>query len=163
MIDKYIRKTYPETIIAYMAGIVDGEGALTSGSYAKARNGNPWYTTYLIISSTDEILIDWLVNNFGSKKYTYTRKQTPGTSKKQVYKWQCTGERLLHICELIYPYLVIKKRQAEIIMEMVKSGKQKFYSKGHSGPQVHPEVHELRANLCLELRNLHARNGSLTN
>jgi hypothetical protein len=157
----YIRKTYPETVIAYMAGIVDGEGALTSGSYAKAKNGNPWYTTYLIISSTDEVLVDWLVIHFGSKKFTYTRKQTPKNSLKTVYKWQCTGERLLHICELIYPYLVIKRRQAEIIMEMVKSGKEKFWAKGLRGPQVRPEIHELRANLCDELRNLHARRGSL--
>jgi hypothetical protein len=160
MIDKYIRKIYPETICAYMAGIVDGEGALTSGTYAKAKNGNPWYTTYLIISSTDEILIDWLVDNFGSKKFKYTRKQTPINSLKTVYKWQCTGDRLLHICEIIYPYLIIKKRQAEIIMEMVRSGKQKFYCVGQSGPQVKPEIHELRAKLCLELRNLHARNRS---
>ena len=156
----YVRKTYPETIIAYMAGIVDGEGALTSGTYAKAKNGNPWYTTYLIISSTDEILIDWLVTHFGSKKAKYTRNQTSVNSLKAVYKWQCTGERLLHICELIYPYLVIKKRQAEIIMEMVKSGKQKFYSIGHRGPQVKPEVHALRAKLCLELKSLHSRNYS---
>jgi hypothetical protein len=163
MTDKYIRKTYPETIIAYFAGIVDGEGALTAGSYAKAKNGNPWYTTYLIISSTDEILIDWLVDHFGSKKFTYTRKQTPKNSTKTVFKWQCTGERLLHLCELIYPYLIIKKRQAEIIMEMVKSGKQKFWAKGLRGPQVLPEIHSLRANLCLELRSLHARRGSLTN
>lgn len=158
---KYVRKEYSDTTLAYMAGIIDGEGALTSGSYTKGPNGDPHYTTYLIISSTDEILIDWLVSTFGSKKYTYTRKQTPTNSLKQVYKWQCTGDLLMHICELTYPYIIIKKRQIEIVMEMIRSSKLKFYAVGQRGPRIHPEVSELRAKLVSELRSLHARKGSL--
>lgn len=160
---KYIRKTYSETTAAYMAGIIDGEGALTSGSYTTGINGTPQYTTYLIISSTDECLIDWLVNTFGSKKNTYTRKQTPANSLKKVYKWQCTGDLLMHICEITLPYVVIKRRQIEIVMEMINTSKLRFYKVGQRGPAVHPEVTELRVKLCKELRSLHARNRSLVN
>lgn len=157
---KYVRKEYADTTIAYMAGIIDGEGALTSGSYKNGINGDPQFTTYLIISSTDEVLIDWFVSTFGSKKYTYTRNQTPKNSLKRVFKWQCTGDLLLHICELTYPFIIIKKRQMEIVVEMIKSSKRKFYAIGQRGPRVLPEVSELRFKLVSELRSLHARKGS---
>jgi hypothetical protein len=160
---KYIRKEYSETAAAYMAGIIDGEGALTSGSYAKGNTGTPQYTTYLIISSTDECLIDWLVNTFGSKKYTYTRNQMATNCTKQVYKWQCTGELLMHVCEITLPYIIIKRRQIEIVMEMIKTSKLKFYKVGQRGPSVLPEVTALRVKLCSELRSLHARKGSFIN
>ncbi len=158
---KYVPKDYTIAQIAYMAGIVDGEGALTAGSYAKTKKGSPQYTIYLIISSTDECLIDWLVNTFGGKKYMYTRAQTPSNSLKTVFKWQATGYMLQHICELILPYSVMKTRQIQIILELLATSKLRYYEKGQRGPSVLPEVTELRMKLCQELRNLHCRRGSL--
>lgn len=163
MSDKYIRKEYAISVIAYMAGIVDGEGALTIGSYSKGPTGNPWYCTYLTISSTDELLIDWLVSNFGCHKMKYTRAQMAENCQRQVYRWQCGGDRLYHICELILPYSVIKKRQIEIIMEFLKTSKMRVYKVGQRGPSVPAEVYDLRSKLCLELRSFHIRKGPLSN
>lgn len=163
MVDKYIRKEHSPTICAYMAGIVDGEGGLTIGSYTKGPTGNPWYGVYLVISSTNEVLIDWLSNIFGSHKMKYTRAQMAPNCKRQVYRWQCGGDRLYHICELILPYVVIKKRQVEIVMEFLNTSKMRIYKEGQRGPSIPAEVYELRHNLCLELKSFHIRKGLVVN
>ena len=161
MKDKYMKKEYEPTVLAYMAGIVDGEGCLTIGTYTKGPTGNPWYCTYLVISSTDEPLIDWLVTNFGVHKMIYTSAQMAANCRRQVYRWQCGGDRLHHICESILPFSVIKKRQIEIVMEFLETSKMRVYEVGRRGPKVPPEVYERRINLCSELRSLHIRNGPL--
>lgn len=161
MKEKYIRKTYPETVIAYMAGIVDGEGGLTIGTYSKGPTGNPWYCTYLTISSTDQPLIDWLVSNFGSHRMKYTRSQMAKNCRRQVFRWQIGGDRLHHICELILPYSVIKKRQIQIIIEMLDTSKMRIYQDGQRGPSIPAEIYDLRNKLCSELRSFHVRKGPL--
>ena len=159
--EKYIRKTYKDTDIAYFAGIVDGEGSLTIGTYAKTKKGTPVWHTYLGISNTEESLIHWICERFGGAKLKYTPKQTPKNSRKEVFRWQCSGERLLHICELILPYSVCKKRQIEIMIEVRNSFKLIEYNDGNRGPSISQDVLDLRLNLMLELRNLHNRLSSI--
>lgn len=163
MAEKYIPKEYSPTHCAYMAGIVDGEGGLTIGSYSKGPTGNPWYATYLTISSTDEVLINWLVAIFGSHKMIYTSAQMAANCRRQVYRWQCGGDRLYHICESILPYVVIKTRQVEIVMEFLKTSKTRVYSIGNRGPKIPDEVYQRRAELCVELKSYHIRKGPLKN
>lgn len=155
--EKYIRREYPATTIAYLAGIIDGEGSITAGSYAKTKSGNPAYTTYMSVSNTEGALIDWLKDTFGGFTGCYTKNQTPTNSRKPVFLWQTSGDRLLHLCELILPYSTIKKRQIEIMIELRKTFTNRMYVRGHSGPHIVEEVTTKRMALCKELRSCHNR------
>ena len=56
----------------------------------------------------------WIVDTFGGRLHTYTASQTPKNSRRTVYRWIATGERVSHLCELILPYVQAKVRQIQI-------------------------------------------------
>jgi len=161
----YIRKEYPETVAAYMAGILDGEGSLSIGNHSGNRkNGDRHFQVNIAICSTDEVLITWIVDTFGGYKGKYTPNQMCKNGRKQVFRWQCSSDRLSHICEICLPYLIIKKRQAEILLEIRKTFNDSHNQKGKQGVQRIPEeILNLRQSLFLELRTLHNRTYSYKN
>lgn len=155
----YIRKEYAATQAAYMAGIMDGEGTFYIGNYSGNRkNGDKHFQTIIIVSSTDKCLIDWLYETFGGSKSQYTPNQMAKNCRKQVYKWYAQSNRMLHICEVILPYMVIKKRQCEIMIEIRKTFNDLHNIKGRQHIQnLPPGILELRQSLMDELRSLHTR------
>lgn len=158
----YIYKEYSIAQLAYLAGIIDGEGSIYIGNFSSnIKTGTPHYQTNFEVSNTDKGLIDWLINNFGGRRYEYTPAQTPKNSRKKVYRWMCSGEMITHIGPLLLPYLVIKKRQCEIMIEMRKTYKGTGAVKGKSGCQpVTEEILKIRKSLFDEIRSLHCRNYS---
>jgi len=102
--------------------------------------------------------MEWLFNTFGGGFREYTPKQMARNSRKQVYRWQATSNRMLHICELILPYLVIKKRQAEIMIQIRRTYNDEHNIKGRQHVQNLPKgTLELRQHLMNELKLLHTR------
>ena len=64
--DIYNRKEYTLAQIAYLAGIIDGEGCIYIGNHScNAETGDKYYQTLLKVTSTDKCLIDWLQQIFG--------------------------------------------------------------------------------------------------
>jgi len=161
--ETYERKSYTIAQLAYLAGIVDGEGSLTIGNYSSnKKTGAIHYQTTLQINNTDEGLILWIHNIFGGNIVRYTEKQTPKNSRQAVFRWIANGDRLTHICELILPYVVVKRRQVEIMLRMRETYKVR-YKQGQKGFRgLNHDVLSLRQSLFLELRNLHCRKGSLS-
>lgn len=155
----YIRKDFTVAQVAYMAGIMDGEGTFYIGNYSGNRkNGDKHFQTVIAVASTDSCLIDWLMHIFGGTPTKYTPNQMAKNCRKQVYRWQATSNRLLHICEEILPYLVIKKRQCEIMIEIRNTYNDLHNIKGRQHVQNLPKgILELRQKLMDELRLLHTR------
>ena len=155
----YIRKEYTVAEAAYMAGIMDGEGTFYIGNYSGNRkNGDKHYQTVIAICSTDKCLIDWLFEIFGGSTRQYTPNQMAKNARKQVYRWQATSNRLTHICKEILPYLVIKRRQCEIMIEIRSTYNDLHNIKGRQHVQNLPKgILELRQKLMDELRFLHGR------
>lgn len=142
-----------------MAGIMDGEGMFYIGNYSGNRkNGDKHFQTVIGVSSTDQCLIEWLKNIFGGGTRQYTPSQMAKNCRKQVYAWQATSNRLAHICEEILPYLVIKRRQCEIMIEIRSTFCDLQNIKGRARVQNLPKgILELRQQLMDELRSLHSR------
>lgn len=161
----YVRKQYSETVAAYMAGILDGEGSLTIGNYSCSKvTGDKHFQVNIAVSSTDSVLIDWIYDTFGGFRGIYSPKQMSRNGRKQVYRWQCSSDRLLHICEITLPYLLIKKRQAEILIEMRKTYIGLQNVKGRQNNQRIPkEILDFRQSLFEELKLLHNRTYSYKN
>jgi len=82
--------------IAYLAGLIDGEGYLKIEKHGTIR---------LNVGMTDEKTIDWIYNNFGGTK---TEQKTP--KGKPFYVWRMNqGKDLFYLLLLLIPFLVTKK------------------------------------------------------
>lgn len=158
---KYIRKEYQSIHLAYLAGIVDGEGCIHIGYYFNKTQNRYVYHSLLQITSTDKCLIDWLINMFGGNSSVYTEAQTPKNSTLKPYVWKVSGERLTHLCELILPYAIIKKEQLQVMLEFRSTFQDQHEpKKGQQGIQaMSQELIDYRHTLLLKLRNLHSRKG----
>lgn len=163
---KYIRIEYSVAQIAYLAGLIDGEGTLFIGNYGNKDKirGTGFFQTIIAITTTAKCLVDWLYINFTGWKSEYTPKQRAKNCKGPVYSWRCTGDLLTHLCELMIPYLVIKKEQAEILLEMRKTYFCSEYQPGKQGVQrISDEIIEKRLFFMDQLKKLHCRNHTFDN
>jgi LAGLIDADG endonuclease len=162
---KYERKDYAVAQIAYLAGIIDGEGSIYIGNFScNKKTKVPYYQTNIQVTNTDKNLIDWLFNVLGGLVSHRTAKQTPKNSRKPVFTWTASGERVTHLCELILPYLICKKRQCEIMIQMRATFTRSHCQKGRQGIIPHSaELMILRQSLMDEMRSLHIRTHSYKN
>lgn len=154
--ETYVPKVYNVADLAYLAGIIDGEGCFYIGKVAPNRKDgyiSDHYRGLLKIDNTNKNLIDWLNNifsgtNSATNRYTSSKKFT-----REVYSWIATGDRLLDLCEQVLPYLVIKKQHCEVMIKFRKS-----YSQQRIGStKVSKESLETRQ-ICLEeIRKLNSR------
>lgn len=138
--------------IAYLAGLIDGEGCFYIGHVKQGKYGNgfQWHSC-LKITSCDEELIIWLEKTFGGSKdyrYRWTSKQK---FTRPVYNWQATGPMLDYLLPLVDPYLIIKKKQCDVMKRY------RLTSKNIGSKRLPPEITEKRLELLNEIRNLNSR------
>ncbi len=109
--DLSVRIPNSHTDLAYIAGIVDGEGSIS-----RVKGKKSWR---ICVYNTDLGLIDWLVS-FGGKFYVRPEMTCGFKTKKTQYGWQV--QRRVDVFELltaVLPYLRIKKQKAvDAISEM---------------------------------------------
>jgi len=104
-----------KTQMAYLAGFFDGEGCVTI-RVDKTRFGGRGHN-YLCttVSNTDREVLDHFRNVFGGGSCNLVQFYTPiGTL---VHQWTVTGDRAYLILRAMYPYLRVKKAQAEVAMK----------------------------------------------
>ena len=104
--------------LAYLAGIIDGEGNIGINLSKKGKWQNcDNYKIRLTISGTDMRLMNWLVENFGGwicKKPIYKKEH------KQSYNWSLMCSQAGDVLEMVLPYLIIKRQQAMIMVSYRK-------------------------------------------
>ena len=99
--------------LAYTAGIVDGEGWIGI-LLNKSKGRKPYYLMRVVVANTNEWLIQWLKFGFGG--YAYCR-QSKANNTEPIWEWIITANKALEFLKLIYPYLHLKKPQAEIAIK----------------------------------------------
>lgn len=110
-----------ETDLAYMAGIIDGEGSVSIWSTrrnANARNDGsaPAWVLEVVVVNTDKTLIDWCEARFGGS--SNLRRRPPEKSFwKDVYRWRCSGIHAEALLRRVRPWLIIKASQADLAFE----------------------------------------------
>lgn len=98
-------------ILAYAAGIVDGEGCISIIS-----KGGGHENILVKIVNTDKRLGDWFIKYFGGTfRLGSCKQQNP--KHKPIWIWETSCAKGEQFLELILPYLVIKKPQALIALE----------------------------------------------
>ena len=122
--------------LAYLAGIVDGEGCLMI--YRKPdKRGMLHFRVVVKVSNTSKRLIDWLTSQLGG---TVSHSYSQESSKLTVYHWNCEGPKAAMLLIELLPYLVIKSELALTLIEMQKA--MRFTSTGVQLPEELKEERE---------------------
>lgn len=110
--------------LAYMAGIVDGEGSISVKTESLARP----YTIYLNVTNTNYEMIKMFEHRFGGKvrKRNWSKKNFEKCKNwKDCYEWCLTKNLAAKAIAKLFPYIRIKKRQAILVLRAF-SIKQKY-------------------------------------
>ena len=106
-----------KTDLAYIAGIVDGEGTIGIHRAKRRGPGNSWtYSLRVSVSMTEAYLPEWLKMAFGGN--TYGKLRDKPRWKPQT-EWVILGEKATGFLGDIMPYLIIKKPQAELAFKFL--------------------------------------------
>lgn len=107
------------TILAYAAGIIDGEGCISitkNRAIQKGAVASHYHALRIEVSVCDKKVIDFFYENFGGAR---TAKARP--NHKPYYKWAITSAAAEKFLKTIYPYLVGKIDQADLAFAFRKS------------------------------------------
>ncbi len=130
--------------IAYLAGIVDGEGSVTLlGEFGRS------LTLMLVVGQANYALISWLRDTFGGN---ISEEKLRGLSRKQFWRWYIRGDCAAAILSQIAPYLKVKA-------ELARVGCEGWANRNPTAGRraLDPEVRALRESYYVRMREL---NGS---
>ncbi|SRR6266576_368450 len=108
-------------VLAYAAGIVDGEGCIGFRQDKRAKG----YSQYVRVSNTDPRLLAWLKNNFEGSIFLQRAAGQAGKvrTNKDLYSWVLYGHKAAAFLSSIRPYMIVKSKQADcaILLQSMKS------------------------------------------
>ncbi len=141
-------------LLAYLAGIVDGEAYIgIKKSKPHKQNGERSSTYYerIQIRMVDEVAIKLFSDTFGGSYY----REAPHADKgKPLYAYQVSDRSACRIIKQLLPYLKVKKRDAELVLELRKL-KEQLHSYGHGKGKMSEEDLQCRESLYNKLKVLH--------
>ena len=103
-----------DTEWAYLAGLIDGEG--TIGIYKhydpRRKTDGMYYQLNFRLANSNKEVIDWIISKLGGNLVVYQPRYKQSLKS---YVWSAIRKDLqLTVLKGVLPYLIIKKRQAEI-------------------------------------------------
>lgn len=104
----------PVTEMAYLAGIVDGEGSIGIARHRVTKHNRTYFRPHLTISNTNEDLLEWLQARHFRGNLVMNTKHRP------YFKIAWGGFSVAEVLKALLPYLVIKRRHAELLIEFCK-------------------------------------------
>ena len=109
-----------DTQAAYIAGIIDGEGAI--GIYTITYPHRKFLRLTFQVSMSHEPTISCIAKSLKLKYYTYF-----GTDKPKHQITLASMGRIKIILERLLPYLITKKEQAKIAIDYIDSRQKRMY------------------------------------
>lgn len=134
-----------ETTLAYLAGAIDSDGSIgikRSTYHIRVRKDavNATYSERILLKQVTPHIPELLKECFGG---TFRMEKASTTDGKPLFSYGCTDKNAARACELMLPYLRIKKPQAQLLLELRES-KQPGYGKFSYWFELeHPDWREL--------------------
>jgi len=124
-----------ESVLAYTAGILDGEGYL--GCWIEHNS----YRERITVHMKYDKIPNWLLSHW--KGYVCHRVD-------ESFTWNLSGQKMRELLIVVLPYMVEKRRQAQILLEFGELKKQNVLFQADT-----PELKDQKHKLYLELKGLH--------
>jgi hypothetical protein len=128
---------------AYLAGIIDGEGTVTLTRHH--RNETP--TPSVSVANNNLELLKWIKCLVGGMIVSKKKRKAHHNDS---YAWTIRQDKAIQLLKEIEQYLIIKKLQADLII-------QKYKSVTHRAGKYTPEMLEKKMRLVAEIRRLNKR------
>jgi hypothetical protein len=139
---------WTEKELAYLAGIIDGEGSFCLHNFGTHRFGSG-----LAIGNTDLRLMEWIHSHFGG----VVRAERRTSAKwKQIWRWTAKASEIEAITRAVLPYLIVKRQQAELLLAYRATVAPVVNTKSSTNDTSH-EVKQERFRIHTELRALNKR------
>jgi len=142
-----------DVTLAYAAGFLDGEGTITANYRVSPKTATPALHYRVMVFNTNREILEWFRDTFGGRTSLYGSPRHE--HHKQVYSWWVSSQEAASVLRLLLPYLRIKRRQAELVLQMADLRYE--YVKGKRGRQVTPAILEARRGLVEEIVRLNHR------
>ena len=154
-------KQLTEGDAGYVAGIVDGEGCLTS--FITRQKSDRWWTCryFIQVIAKEQEPIQWLKEVTGVGYVFQRKRQHKGW--QDLWGWRADNHVACAVIRQIMPYLKIKRRQAEIFLEIedrVMKSRRYRLGKGNDLLMPHEEWIE-RQKLIDEIHSLNKPTGKV--
>jgi len=131
---------------AYIAAFIDGEGTISIRKYKrKSMVGGMRYNSVVEMNNTDVGVMQYLRSLIGPARYYIFKQQQE--NRKKCYRFTVPSNVQRWLLASILPYLVIKKRQAEIVLQFLSLLGEKDHGQEDANlarrEQLYQEVHDL--------------------
>lgn len=106
--------------LVYLAGILDGEGAISIASRPpKTVTGGRLYTPYISITNSSPLPLDLLIKHFGGSLTTPHLKQGGGLVRSTLVTstWTVSNKKAYIFAKVMVHLAKIKKPQLEVVIE----------------------------------------------
>jgi hypothetical protein len=149
-----IRVPTEPAVLGYAAGLIDAEGHIGIASGVAPRSVNRYYHVRVIISNTDQRMLDWLVANFGGWISAPHNRKDAKPAWKPLRQWGLQGANAATFIRAVQPYLVLKAEQAVIALTLRDLSPTSGRWKGRAVP---PNISEQREALKQRIHELNRR------
>lgn len=100
--------------LAYLAGVIDADGYISLRKATQRRN-TMFYTPMMGICNQSAKLMEWLDVRI---RWTIALQEAgTGWSKTPIFRRTASGHALQRVLQQLLPYLQVKKRRAELVIE----------------------------------------------
>ena len=143
IIPKSNKPLSPE-VLAYMAGIIDGEGSI---ALVRHPGNRIFRMEFVIVQSQSPKLPKWIQSHFGGRIDRIDNKHN------HIWRWAAHPDVQANTLRHCLPYLVLKKRQAILLLYYYERCRQRSYFR------LPEEIPIQRMRIWNALNRLHARKG----
>lgn len=110
-----------ETEKAYIAGIIDGEGAIFITKQSQRQ-----FSPRIKIANTNKNIIDFLHEKIPKSSKVFLRKRN-NSKHKPVWEFSIRSFKVIEeLLKQVSPYLIIKTKQAELILKFIEQRKEEL-------------------------------------
>src|SRR5258708_5116461 len=106
------------TTKAWMAGFVDGEGCLTVSKQIRKNRPTPQWRPFITIANTNKESLGIFLKRYGGtlRFNKEKRESKSGVKWSDSWTWYCKQTSIKLFCEELLPFLIVKKKQANILL-----------------------------------------------
>lgn len=110
-------------VLAYVAGVIDSDGYIginrtgSTHTLRVKRHWSPRFQVEVVVTNTCKEVLEWLASEFGG---SIMLRKAVKPHHKATYRWKVGDLLASQLVEQVLPYLRIKPRQAEILLQFAE-------------------------------------------